>query len=199
MPFQMHIGCVLWWNNIQKWWDLTQESWKHWRRCPPKSKKDLQAVLGIINYLSKFSPRTADICEPLRKLTTTRTQWTWNMTYQKIFDKAQSIIKEDACMKFYDETKPLSIGTDASWVVLGAALLQTKSSTSCPRDEVLENSFLRPIAFASKSLSSSGKRYSNIEVEALCILYGLENHYCLTREVSINTDHKVLVTILKKT
>ena len=35
----------------------------------PKSKKELQAFLGIINYLGKFSPHTADVCDPLCKLT----------------------------------------------------------------------------------------------------------------------------------
>ena len=32
----------------------------------------------------------------------------WNATYKKkLVDKAKSIIKEDACMKFYDKTQPL--------------------------------------------------------------------------------------------
>ena len=35
----------------------------------PNNKKELQAFLGIINYLGKFSPGTADVCDPLHKLT----------------------------------------------------------------------------------------------------------------------------------
>ena len=31
----------------------------------PKNKKELQAFLGIINYLGKFSPGMAEVCEPL--------------------------------------------------------------------------------------------------------------------------------------
>ena len=30
---------------------------------PPPNKKELQAFQGIINYLDKFSPSTASICE----------------------------------------------------------------------------------------------------------------------------------------
>ena len=41
---------------------------------PPKTKKELQAFLGIINYLSKFSLSTANICESLRQLTLSRTE-----------------------------------------------------------------------------------------------------------------------------
>ena len=81
---------------------------------PPKKKKNSNAFLGIINYLSKFSPNTAHICEAPRQLKSVKTEWTWNATYQKLFDKAKSVIKEDACMKFYDKTKPLYLDTDAN-------------------------------------------------------------------------------------
>ena len=37
------------------------------------------------------------------------------------FDKAKGIIKDDACMIFYDEAKPLYIEKDVSGVGLGAA------------------------------------------------------------------------------
>ena len=38
-------------------------------------------------------------------------------------------------MKLYDETKPLCLESDTSGVGLGAGLLQTRSSASCPRDK----------------------------------------------------------------
>ena len=66
---------------------------------PSNNKKKLQAFLGIINYLSKFSPSTATICEPLQKLTSSRAVWMWNTSYQGIYDKTKSLIKADACMK----------------------------------------------------------------------------------------------------
>ena len=59
---------------------------------------------------------------------------------------------------------------------------------------------LRLITFASKSLLGGEKRYSNMEWKALGILDSLKkfHHYCFTRKVSIITDHKPLVAILKK-
>ena len=51
--------------------------------------------------------------------------------------------------------------TEVFGVRLGAAPLQTRSGTSCPGDEVPDNSILGPIAFMSKSLSIAEKRYSN--------------------------------------
>ena len=167
------------------------------RMPPPKMKKELHAFLGKIDYLSKFSPSTANICESLQLLPLSQTELTWNASYQKLFDKEKSIIKEDACMKFYEEIQPLYPRTDASGVRLGAAVLQTRSGTSCQRDKASDHSILRPTIFARKNLLGVERRYNNIERKALGILHGLKkfHYYCFVREVSIITDHKPLVAI----
>ena len=166
----------------------------------PNNKKELQAFLGIINYLGKYSPGTADVCDPLHKLTSSKVIWTWNASYQALFNKAKLLIKSDMCMKFYDDTKPLYLETDASGVGLGAALLQMHEGTTCQKDTVPDNTILCPITFASKSLTGAEHRYSNIEREALGILHGLEkfHHYCFAREVHIITDHKPLIGYIQK-
>ena len=114
------------------------------------------------------------------------------MQLGKLFNKAKSIIKEDACMKFY-KTKLLYVETDPSGVGLRVGLLKTSEHISCPGDEAPDNNMLRPIIYASKRLSAAN-------TEALSILYGLEkfHHYCFARELSIITDQKLLVEILKK-
>ena len=89
--------------------------------------------------------------------------WTCNATYWKLFNRVKSILKADTCMKCYDGTKPLYSETDAPGVGLRASLLLTKNGESCPRDKAPDNNILWPIVFANKSLSSTKKRYSNIE------------------------------------
>ena len=155
MPFRC-ISPILWWGHIQTWsatWLTKTES--AFRDATSKGKKGLQAFLWIINYLCKFFCSTSEICESLRNLTSARTEWTWNAINQSIFDKAKSII-EDACMKRHDETKPLHIETNAPGVGLGDTLLQTRSNSSGQKDKAADNSILRPIAFASKSLTAAG-------------------------------------------
>ena len=88
----------------------------------PPPKKELQAFLGVINYLNNVSPSTADICKGLKQLTSVKTEWTWNAGYQKLFDKAKSIIRADECKKFFDETKPLYLEMGTSGGGLGASL-----------------------------------------------------------------------------
>ena len=104
------------------------------------------------------------------------------------------------CMKFYSDIKPLYLETDASGIGLGAALLQTWRGTTCQNDTVSDNPILHPIAFASKSLTGTEHRYSNIERDALGILHGLKtfHHHCFAREGHKITDHKPLVSIFKK-
>ena len=41
-------------------------------------------------------------------------EWMWNGRYQNSFDKAMLMLKGDAYMKFYNETKPLYL--DASGI-----------------------------------------------------------------------------------
>ena len=92
------------------------------------------------------------------------------MSYKALFNKAKLLIKVDMCMKLYDDTKPLYLETDTSRIGLGAALLQVCEGTTCQKDIVPTNTILHPITFASKSLTGTDHRYSNIEREALGIL-----------------------------
>ena len=165
-----------------------------------QNQKELQAFLGIINYLNKFSPGMLEVSKPFRKLTSSKMTWTWNASYQQQFNEAKSLIKEEMYMKFYDDTKPLYLETDASDVSLRAALIQLRDDMGCQKDTAPDNTSLHPIAFVSKSLTGAEQRYSNIEHEALGILHGLEkfHNYCFGREVLVITDHRLLVSIFKK-
>ena len=106
--------------------------------------------------------------------------WTWNAYYQQLFDNAKSVIKADVYMKFFNNSKPHYLDTDASGIGLEAALLQLCDNTVCQMGVPPHNITLCPIAFTSKGLTGVEQGYSNIECEALGILHGLEkfHHYC---------------------
>ena len=50
----------------------------------------------------------------------------------ELIDKARALIKEDACMKFYNKTRPLYLETDIYGVGLGARLLQIRDGMNWP-------------------------------------------------------------------
>ena len=58
----------------------------------------------------------------------------------------------------------------------------------------------KPIAYASRSLTSSERRWAHIEKEFLSAVYGLGrfDKYTFGRRVIIQNDHKPIGTILKK-
>ena len=60
----------------------------------------------------------AEVCEPLQRLTFMKTIWTWNRTDQNLFDRAKALIKEDACMTFYDKMRLHYLRTDTYGVEL---------------------------------------------------------------------------------
>jgi len=94
------------------------------------------------------------------------------------------MITQTPVLAFYDPTKDLTIENDACKYGLGSVLLQQG----------------KPIAYASRSLSDAETRYAQIEREMLALVFGLEKfyHYVYGRHVDIITDHKPLVSIVKK-
>ena len=84
--------------------------------------------MGIVNYLGKLSPMTAEVCKIFRRLIQANAAWTWNRLYQNIYERIKSLVKEDMCMKYCSARKPFYLETDASWVGLGKALLQVKDN-----------------------------------------------------------------------
>ena len=88
-------------------------------------------------------------------------------------------------MTYFDKDKDHIIQTDASKTGLGAVLLQEG----------------QPIVYASRTLTETEKRYSNIERELLGVVFGLErlHHYTFGSSITVETDHQPLTSIWKKT
>ena len=84
----------------------------------------------------------------------------------------------------YDSSKRSVVAADACQDGLGAVLFQTDSSGN-----------RRAIAFASRSLNDTEKRYAVIEKEA----WAATNDYILGTEFTLETDHKPLVPLLTST
>lgn len=100
----------------------------------------------------------------------------------------KSSLTEEAILKFYDQNKPLKMSTDASKAGLGAVLLQ-KHDTEC-----------YSVAYASYTMISAERNYTQIEKETLGAVFGCEKfyEYVYGRSVILETDHKPLMAISQK-
>ena len=67
VPFQVYICPILQRGNIKKWGTArpTKDQIPYGNATTPQ-KGELQAFLDIINYLGKFPPSMATICEPFK-------------------------------------------------------------------------------------------------------------------------------------
>ena len=94
---------------------------------------------------------------------------------------------------------PCNIETDASKKGIGIVLMQPDPSVQNTSKTNVPNN-LRPVYYASKMLTTTKSNYSNIEREILCIVFSVLHfkHFTYGHQVTVITDHKPLITLLKK-
>ena len=110
----------------------------------------------------------------------------WSHGQEKALHEIKSILTKDGrpILKFFYVQKPVTISCDASPTGLGGVLLQEE----------------RPVAYASRSLTDAESRYAQIEKELLAVQFSLERfpQYIYGKKVTIESDHKPLLAIVKK-
>jgi hypothetical protein len=150
----------------------------------PTDKPSLLRFLGMVRYLAQFIPGESTLTAPLRSLLKKDSMWQWNHEHNKAIASIKEALSDPVSLHFFDVNKPVLIQADASKSGLGACILQDG----------------RPIAFASRALSSAECNYSQIEKELLAICFACSkfNQYCYGKKVKVNTDHKPLEIIFKK-
>ena len=164
----------------------------------PKDKQGIRRFLGAINYLSKFCPLLSTVTQPLRNLTRDDIQFLWSAKHQYAFDEAKALATSAPCLAYYDVTAPVILQVDASDYGLGAALLQPSKHHG---NGTLDESCLQPVAYSSKSLTSTEQRYAQIEKECLAIVEAFNkfDQWLLGKsDITVHTDHQPLQSIFQK-
>ena len=137
-----------------------------------------------LNYLKRYSAKLTRLFEPLKPLLREEMEWTWNSSYQDVFDAIKEELSRTPVLAYFDRKAEHVIQTDASTKGLGAVLLQEG----------------KPVIYVSRTLTPTEEHYSNIERELLGVVFAMKrlHNYVFGKPVRVQTDHKPLVIIWKK-
>ena len=130
----------------------------------PANAAELHTILGMVNYLNRFSVKLAEYTAPLRELTKKHVYFRWEPHHQAALDRIKKELSSPRIISFYDPNPatPTILQCDASQIGLGAWLRQDSNGSE------------QVVVMALRALTDTEKKYSNIERETLAIVFGLE-------------------------
>lgn len=127
------------------------------------------------------------VIKPMTELLHKDQPWQWSKACQQSFKEAKKRLTSSSVLTHFDPQLPILLACDASAYGVGAVILH------CMPDGIE-----KPIAYALRTLSKSEINYSQIEKEALGIIFGVQKFrdYLYGRKFLLIADHQPLVKIL---
>lgn len=156
----------------------------------PTTVKELRRFLGMYNFYRRFVPGAAKIQAPLnivlagpKKKKSEPIVMTTEML--KAFSSCKSSLSEAALLAHPKPDAELAIYTDASDSSIGAVLQQRIDAD------------WQPLAFFSRRLTCTQKKYSPYDRELLAIYEAIRHfrHMVEARHFTVYTDHKPLIYV----
>ena len=119
---------------------------------------DVRRFLSMVNQLGIFSPNLAEKTKSLRELLRKDNAWLWGPPKREAFEEVKKPLTTAPVLALYDQlSQPMLHVMDL------VTLIQKQS-----------DGVMKPIAYISRSLTPTERRYTQIEKEALvCIHMGL--------------------------
>ena len=160
------------------------------RFLQPRTKKDVQAFLGVCGCYRKFIPDFATIATPLSSATRKDEPNVikWTATQQTAFDTLKDRLVNYPVLRTPQWKREFLLQTDASSAGLGYVLSQL--------DDYGEE---HPLAYGSRKLLPREVKYSAIEREGLAIVEGVRHFrvYLEGNPFVIQTDHNPLTHLAR--
>ena len=132
----------------------------------PQNITELRAFLGLINYYGKCLSHLSTTVAPLHKLLAKGTKWEWGKPQQQAFDMVKLQLDSCKLLVHYDPDIQLVLSCDASSYGVGDMLAH-----------YFDDSMERPIVFVPRTLAPVERRYSQLDKEALAIVFDLQKFH----------------------
>ena len=145
----------------------------------PKTKKQLQAFIGLAGFYRRFVPNFSEVLVPLYDLLRKNAAWNWSPKEEAAFQEIKCrLCSHPVVLKLPNMTATFVVSTDASDTGLGAVLSQ--------EGHVVE--------YASRRLSRAEVNYSATDRELLAIVWAVEKwrQYLFGHRFAVFTDHRPL-------
>jgi len=151
----------------------------------PQNVRTLRSFVWSRQLYNKFLPKLSTVMAPLHQLLKKNTPWKW--TTQE--DEALRKLRDALSRHRFGTFRPDIGHRNLMWCLrdsLGAVLFHHYQDGS-----------ERPLAYASKTLASTQKRYSWIHKKALSIIFAFKKFYQFLygRQFILIMDHKSLISI----
>lgn len=152
----------------------------------PSDVTQLKSYLGTLNFYGKFLPNLSTLLSPLYALLKAKVKYSWTDACEKAFVASKEALKQNKLLIHYDINSQIYIESDASQQGVGAVLYH------------VINGEQRPIRFVSATLSQAEQNYSQLDREALGLIFAVKkfHKYIYGRKVILVTDNQPLRKIL---
>ena len=156
---------------------------------PPTNATKARRFLGLINTVVRFVPNLASMTAPIRRLTHKNSPWLCGPAQSEAFENLCNLTLSDTVLAHSDPSlpPPPQVRHDAFNIGISGTLSQKHLDGT-----------IRPVAYASRSLSPVEQRYSQAEKEALSATWACErfNFYIYGCQFDLISDHKPLEVLL---
>ena len=151
----------------------------------PRSSKELRQFLGLTNYYRRFVKDYAKMARPLFELVKKSVRFQWNALANESFESLKRCLINPPVLAFPDFHNQFILHTDASDTAIGAVLSQCQTDKECV------------VAYWSRQLQKSEKKYTTTEREALAIVAAVKEFYpyLYLFQFTLVTDHNPLTAL----
>ena len=152
----------------------------------PKNASEVRSLLCMAQYSAQFIPGYAAMTTSLRMLTHNDIPWTWGETEETAFRDLTQSLSADSVLGYYQVGLETNLMVDAGPTGLGWLLLQKSDDR------------WKPIVCASRRLTETEQRYSQLEREALAIRWACERcyTYLIGSTFTVLSDNKALESLM---
>ena len=158
---------------------------------PPKSKKEIQQYVAVLNYIARFIPNLAQYTQKIIKITHKDKAFAWSTEQQHAFDKIQSLVQKMPLLAHPTPEGEFLVQTDASKYAMAGVLYQRQINRNTQKYE------WKIIEFYSKQFDKQLIDHPIMVKECLAITYALNHwqHFLLRKKFFVDTDHRNLISL----